>query len=229
MDVAQVSLDAVNPRHWGRDRWALVALLLLAWALRLPPLLGNRFHPDEALYGYWGLLIGRGWDPWLAAAPVYKPPLLPYLVAGAQALFGNSGGNSEFAVRLPGLAAGLLTVPLVAALAYALYRDRWTAAAAAVGVALSPFAILFSATAFTDPPMVALGLAACVAAARGRPGWAGLLAGLAFATKQTGLVWIPLALGVSLVQSPKFIVRSPKSEVRSPKSEVQSPRGTPIQ
>ena len=228
MDVAQVSLDAVRPRRWGRDRWALVPLLLLAWALRLPPLLGNRFHADEALYGYWGLLIGLGRDPWLATVPVYKPPVLPYLVAGVQALFsnpgGSSGGNCEFAVRLPGLAAGLLMVPLVAALAHALYDGRWTAAAAAVGMALSPFAILFSATAFTDPPMVALGLAACVAAARGRPGWAGLLAGLAFATKQTGLVWVPLALGASFVQSPRSEVRSPKSEVYSARSAVLGPR-----
>ncbi len=207
-----MSLDAVRPRRWGRDRWALVALLLLAWALRLPPILDNRFHPDEALYGYWGLLIGRGRDPWLATVPVYKPPLLPYLVAGAQALFSNPGDHSEFAVRLPGLAAGLLTVPLVAALAYALYRDRWTAGAAAVGVALSPFAILFSATAFPDPPVVMWGLAACVAATRGRPGRAGLLAGLAFATKQTGLVWLPL---VALVPIP-----NPKSQI--PKSSRSS-------
>jgi hypothetical protein len=182
--------------RWGRDRWALVALLLLAWALRLPPLLDNRLHPDEALYGYWGLLVGRGQGPWLAAVPVYKPPLLPYLVAGAQALF----GNAEFTVRLPGLATGLLTIPLVAALARSLYRGRWMAATA--GVALSPFALLFSATAFPDPPMVALGLGACAAAARGRPGWAGLLAGLAFAAKQTGLVFLPLVLGVSLIRAP---------------------------
>ncbi|MBL7063243.1 MAG: glycosyltransferase family 39 protein [Anaerolineae bacterium] len=188
----------------NRGRWALVPLLLLAWALRLPPILDNRFHPDEALYGYWGLLIGRGQDPWLATVPVYKPPLLPYLVAGAQALF----GNSEFTVRMPGLAAGLLTVSLVAALAHSLYHDRWAAVAAAAGVAFSPFAILFSATAFPDPLMVALGLGACVAAARGRPGWAGLLAGLAFATKQTGLVWVPLALGVNLIQIP-----NPKSQI----------------
>ncbi|MDY6874890.1 MAG: glycosyltransferase family 39 protein [Chloroflexota bacterium] len=211
----------MRPRRWGWEHWALVLLLLLAWALRLPPLLDNRFHPDEALYGYWGFLIGRGRDPWLAAEPVFKPPLLPYLVAGSQALFGSFGGNSEFAVRLPGLVAGLLMIPLAAALAQTLYRDRGTGVAAAVGVALSPFAILFSATAFTDPPMVALGLAACVAAARGRPGWAGLLAGLACATKQTGLAWIPLALGVSLIQSPRSKVRGPKSQVQSSRSEVR--------
>jgi 4-amino-4-deoxy-L-arabinose transferase-like glycosyltransferase len=158
--------------------------------------LANRFHPDEALYGYWGLLIGRGRDPWLATVPVYKPPLLPYLIAGTQALF----GNSELAVRWPGLTAGLLTVPLTAALARSLYRDRMVAVIAAVGVALSPFAILFSATALTDPLMVALGLAACAAMARGRPGWAGVLAGLAFAAKQTGLVWVVLAAGIGVAR-----------------------------
>jgi hypothetical protein len=179
--------------------WALLALLLLALALRLPPILDNRFHPDEALYGYWGLLIALGRDPGLVNVPVYKPPLLPYLIAGTQGLL----GKSEFAVRLPGLMAGVLTVPLVAKLAHALYRDRWAALTAAACVALSPFAILFSATAFTDPPMVALGLGACLAAARGRPGWAGLLTGLSFATKQTGLAWLPLAalLSISNLQS----------------------------
>ena len=170
----------------------LVALLLLGWALRVPPLLDNRFHADEALYAYWGLLIGQGQDPWLATVPVDKPPLLPYLVAGTQALL----GNSEFAVRLPGLAAGWLTIGLTATLSSALYRNRWAATGAAVAVVLSPFAILFSATAFTDPVMVALGLGSCVAAARSRQGWAGLLAGLAFATKQTGLVWVPLVMAL---------------------------------
>jgi len=189
-------------RRWGQDRWALVFILLLAWALRLLPVLDNRFHADEALYGYWGLLIGRGEDPWLAEVPVDKPPLMPYLVAGTQALFGSQRGSpwgsSEFSVRLPGLAAGLLTVPLTAGLAYSLYRERWIATVAGVVAALSPFAILFSATAFTDPVMVMLGLAACGAAARGRPGWAGLLVGLAFATKQTGLAWLPLVIGVQV-------------------------------
>ena len=174
----------------GWVRWTLVALVLLALALRLPPLLANRFHPDEALYGYWGLLIALGKDPGLVDVPVYKPPLLPYLIAGTQGLF----CKSEFAVRLPGLVSGVLTVPLVAALAHTLYRDRWTTVTATACAALSPFAILFSATAFTDPPMVMLGLAACLAAARHRPGWAGLLAGLSFATKQTGLAWLPLIL-----------------------------------
>jgi 4-amino-4-deoxy-L-arabinose transferase-like glycosyltransferase len=195
-----VSLHSLKARRPRWAYWALLALTLLALALRLPPMLDNRFHPDEALYGYWGLLIALGKDPGLVDVPVYKPPLLPYLIAGTQGLL----GKSEFAVRLPGLLSGVLTVPLTAALAHTLYRDRWAAMAAAASVALSPFAILFSTTAFTDPPMVALGLGACVAAARNRPGWAGLLAGLSFATKQTGLAWLPLTvlLLVSNLQSP---------------------------
>jgi 4-amino-4-deoxy-L-arabinose transferase-like glycosyltransferase len=172
-----------------------VGLLLVAWALRLPPLLRYPLHPDEALYGYWGLLIGRGRDPWLTGVLVYKPPLLPYLVAGSQGLF----GDTAIALRMPTLMAGLLTVALAGALAHALYRDRCTAATATLGVALSPFAVIFSGTAFPDPLMVALGLAACVAAARDRPRWAGLLAGLSFATKQTGLVWLPLSVLVRVL------------------------------
>jgi 4-amino-4-deoxy-L-arabinose transferase-like glycosyltransferase len=195
-----VSFYSVRIHQPKWTRWTLLALLLLALALRLPPILDNRFHPDEALYGYWGLLIALGKDPGLVNVPIYKPPLLPYLIAGTQGLL----SKSEFAVRLPGLMTGVLTVPLTAALTRALYRDRWAAVTAAACVALSPFAILFSATAFTDPPMVALGLGACLAAARNRPGWAGLLGGLSLATKQTGLAWLPLVvlIMISNLQSP---------------------------
>ena len=183
----------MNRGRWSGARWGLVGLLLVAWALRLSPLLQVPLHPDEALYGYWGLLIGRGQDPWLTSVQVYKPPLLPYAVAGFQWLL----GDTWLALRLTGLTAGVLTVALVGALAHALYRDPWTTIAATLGVALSPFAIILSGTAFPDPPMVALGLAACLAAARDQPKWAGVLAGLSFATKQTGLVWLPAAVLLS--------------------------------
>lgn len=173
----------------------MVGLLLLVWALRLPPLLRTPLHPDEALYGTWGLSIGEGRDPWLSRQPMDKPPLLPYAIAGSQLLF----GHRTIAPRLPGLAAGVLMVPLTGALAGALYRQRSTGTVAALGVALSPFAIVFSGTAFPDPTMVALGTAACLAAARRRPAWAGLLAGLSFAAKQTGLVWLPLSLLLLLI------------------------------
>jgi 4-amino-4-deoxy-L-arabinose transferase-like glycosyltransferase len=152
--------------------------------------LDSRLHPDEALYGYWGQLIVGGRDPWLADVPVYKPPLLPYLTAAAEAVF----GNSELALRLPGLIAGLVMIPLVAGVSRSLYRGRGSAVLAAAAVALSPFAILFSATAFPDLPMILFGLAGVAVVNRGRPLLGGVLLGLSFAAKQTGLMWLPVAL-----------------------------------
>jgi len=183
-------------RRWGVYRWSLIVVLLVAWGVRLAPALGSSLHPDEALYAYWGRLVGSGQDPWLVRVPVYKPPLFPYLVAGTQLAF----GPLDVGLHVPGLAAGLLTVVLSAALARALYQDRWLAGPAAVVAALSPFATQFSATLFPDPLMAVLGLGACVAAARRRAMLAGLLAGLSLAAKQTGLAWVPLVYVLVLIR-----------------------------
>ncbi len=197
-----MSLRPPTGQQWGWERRALVLLLITGWWLRICPISDNRLHADEAWYSYWGLLIGRGIDPWLTHVPLDKPPLLPYLLALSEWLAGRAGGwpGDGLAVRLPGLITGLLSIPLTAALASSLYRSSRVMLLAALGVALSPLAILFSATAFTDPPMVASGLAACVAAARGRPGWAGLWCGLACAAKQSGVLWLPLAALIWVVQ-----------------------------
>lgn len=183
--------------RWGTAQWMVVGLCLLAWALRLPPLLASPLHPDEALYGYWGLLIGGGRDPWLVDPAIYKPPLLPYLIGLLQLVL----GPAEFVPRIPGLIAGVAAVPLVGALTRALYRDVWIGVSAAAALTVFPFAVAFSGSGFPDSLMVALGLVACTAAARDRGGWAGLMAGASFATKQTGLVWLPVALGVLLATS----------------------------
>jgi len=187
----------VTRHRWGTPQWFVVGLCMLAWALRLPPFFESALHPDEALYGYWGLLIGEGRDPWLIHAPVYKPPLLPYLIAGVQLVL----GRAAFVPRVPGLLAGVAAVPLVWALARAMYRDAWTGVSAAAALTVFPFAVAFSGSSFPDPLMVTLGLAACAAAARCRGGWAGFLAGASFATKQTGLVWLPVGIGILLAAS----------------------------
>ena len=59
----------------------LLLMCLLAFALRLGPLFDNRFHPDEALYASWGLLIRTGRDVWLSQQSADKPPVLFYLLA----------------------------------------------------------------------------------------------------------------------------------------------------
>ena len=196
MDLDQVPFRGLGRRRWRRAHWGLVALLWLGLALRLALLLENPLHQDEALYGYWGRLISSGRDPWLATAPVDKPPLALYLIAGGQAAF----GVSEFALRLPGLAASLLSIPLAYALARHLYGDPAVGLVAAAVLALTPYPLCFGATALTDPLLIAGWLAACVAAVRGRWGWAGVLSGLALATKQQALLLLPLTLGLGLAR-----------------------------
>lgn len=173
----------------------LTGLLLLAAAARILPLTDNRFHPDEALYARWGLLIATGRDPLLANVPVDKPPLWPYLLAGGFSLF----GNSELAARLPAFAASLLSVALTYALARSLWGARDTAILAAALMAFSPYSILFAVTAFTDPLLVLWVLAALTFAAQDRPGRAGLCLGLALATKQTALLFLPLGIGLAFL------------------------------
>ncbi|NIV39732.1 MAG: hypothetical protein GWN58_63100, partial [Anaerolineae bacterium] len=187
---------------------ALAAILLLALLLRLAPWGYNRFLEDEALYAYWGLQIASGADPMLDEEPVDKPPLHPYTLALSFLLSAppadagpgiGIGPGHETSARLPSLLASMASIVLVYALAVQLYADARTGLLAALLLALSPFDILFASTAFTDPLMVALALGALVAAAGDRPGLAGLLAGLAAATKQQGLFFLPLVVAVAVL------------------------------
>ncbi|HSJ54842.1 MAG TPA: glycosyltransferase family 39 protein, partial [Anaerolineae bacterium] len=162
----------------------LGAILLLGLALRLAPWGQNRFLEDEALYAAWGLQIATGADPMLDGEPVDKPPFHPYVLAASLWLSGSTEGGraAETAARLPSLLASVASIALVYALARALYPAQQSEGGpllAALLLALSPFDVLFASTAFTDPLLVALGLGALLAAARGKAGTAGLLAGLA--------------------------------------------------
>jgi 4-amino-4-deoxy-L-arabinose transferase-like glycosyltransferase len=162
-------------------------------ALLLPAnlLATQRFHQDEALYATWALPIISGTDLWLAHTPIDKPPLFIYLLAGSLRLL----GITETAARVPSLLAAAATVTLTFWLGRRLYGSGVGLLAAWL-VALSPFTILFAPTAFTDPLLAALIMAAGLAAAHGRAGWAGLGLGLALATKQQAIFFIPLVTGL---------------------------------
>lgn len=173
MDADQVSLRRlITP----------LVLCLVAFGLRLGPLWADRFHSDEALYATWALQIASGRDILLSSVAPDKPPLLFYTMAAAFATL----GRTEVAARLAGLTAGVLSVALV----WIARPDRSSAAAAAM--ALSPFAISFSPTAFLDPLTAMFGLASLAAALHKRPGWAGAFLGLATATKVQALILLPL-------------------------------------
>jgi 4-amino-4-deoxy-L-arabinose transferase-like glycosyltransferase len=174
----------------------LLLVLWLGWSLRLVSWGGNPLHPDEALYAYWARLAASGRDPALLSVPVDKPPLFIYITAFAFRLW----GPTVIAARLTGVLASLLSLPILFALTRALY-GRSVAFLASLLYAVSPFAVSFAPTAFTDPLLILWGLAACLLAIRGRWGWAGLFLGLAVATKQQGLLVVPLVWGLGRVAS----------------------------
>jgi len=181
---------------WAEDRPAkfiLGSILVLGALARLVPIATNRFHQDEALYSTWALHIATGRDMLLNGFPVDKPPLFIYTLA----LFFKLFGPSEVVARLPGVLASTASVALVYYLARRLY-GRPTALAAAALMAFSPFNILFAPTALTDPLLVALVLGALCLAVEGHWTGAGVMAGLAAATKQQGLFFLPLVVGLGL-------------------------------
>ena len=153
----------------------LLLITGLTAVLRTPGLFANSFQADEALFATWAREIAIWRDPLLAMQPVDKPPLLFYL----QALFYPLFGPVEFAARWPNWIASLLLVPLTGMLVWKLYRRAETAVLASALVALFPLTIQFSATAFTDPLMTGLLITALTAVSFQKPGWSGLLFGLA--------------------------------------------------
>jgi 4-amino-4-deoxy-L-arabinose transferase-like glycosyltransferase len=183
-----------------------LAVLCAAIALRVVPMLARYpLHRDEALYGSWARLIASGVDPLLLTAWIDKPPLVIYLLAGSLHLFGASG----IALRLPGMIASAASVALTYGLARKAYGRR-AALLAAVLLACSPFAILFAPTAFTDPWLTVWLLAAAWAALAGQTFWAGVLLGLAVASKQQGVLVVPLLLGLTAVQAADQAARATK-------------------
>ncbi len=188
------SASSAVPRHKAETNVALLsALLTLAGVLlRLVPWLTRYpLHRDEALYGAWARLIASGTDPLLLTAWIDKPPLVIYALAGSLKAF----GVSELALRLPGMLASALTVPLTCGLARRAYGAR-TAMVAGLLIAVAPFAILFAPTAFTDPWLTLWLVAAAWAALAGRSFWAGLALGLAVASKQQGVLAAPLVIAL---------------------------------
>jgi len=163
--------------------------------MRLSLLVQEPLHQDEALYGFWGRLIGSGQDIQLTTVPVDKPPLVLYLIAGSQMLF----GASEYAIRLPALAASMLAIPLMYVLAESLYSDRIVSVLAAAVMAVSPYPVLMGATAFTDPVLVGWWLLSCWCSLRTRWACAGFALALAFASKQHAVALAPLVLGLGVL------------------------------
>ena len=199
-------------------RWGLVGVSGAAAVFRFHGLFTNTLSADEALFATWARLIAVWRDPLLLTQAVDKPPLLFYL----QALFYPLQGSVEWAARLPNFIVSIVCVPLVGVLAWRLYEDGKTAVLAAIILALTPLSIQFSSTAFTDPLLTTLLCASLTCSVipsrlrRGIPtkqqgyrdssadlgmtvGGAGVLFGLAVATKYQALLFLPLLLTTAVL------------------------------
>jgi hypothetical protein len=108
-------------------------------------------------------------------------------------------GGAELAARLPTLFASLIMIAGIYKLADTLY-DKTTANLAVLILALSPMAILFAITLFTDTLLAALLCFSLLMAARQKWAGAGWAFGLAFACKQTALFFLPLIITVSALE-----------------------------
>lgn len=198
--MCQLGVESLVMSEMNRRPVSLILLglvLLAAW-LRWRGLFANTFHADEALFSSWARLIAVGRDPLLHSQVVDKPPLLLY----AQALFFPLFGPVDWAARIPNLVAGMLLIPLTGRLAWLLYGQPVVTILSATIVAVSPLAVQFSPTGFTDPLLTCLIVAALAATVSGqRSGqsaiWAGLFFGLAAATKYQAWLFLPLLMALA--------------------------------
>jgi hypothetical protein len=171
-------------------------LLTGAW-LRFHALMQDvRFQPDEALFSTFARGAAINGD-WMLPGALDKPPLAIYANALSMVVF----GESEFAARLPGTVASIFLMVVMGRLGRDLYTDQTdaiyrvpTELSATLLISLSPYAIAFSATALTDGLMLMFMVLALSMAVRGRWGWSGLCLGLAFASKQQAMFYLPLIL-----------------------------------
>ncbi len=179
----------------------LIALLtIVGFGLRL--LLLDRFplREDEAVYGYWAL---HAWleDPNFLTVWPDKPPLFLWTLAAALRAFGSDAAGA----RLLNVGLSTLMIPVVAATARELWGERGRLLGGLV-MTLSPFAIAFAPTVFTDPMLVLAGSLALLMALRGQSLWAGLWLGVAIMTKQQGMLYVPL-IGGALLLAPRTSAR----------------------
>lgn len=198
-------------RH--RTGLALLGILLLAALLRFPRLTQHDVVDDEALMAFRSI----GWlDTWFGSmqSPVDlfpteqwwqklsfhdHPPLLFFI----EHQFFNLFGPTELALRLPFAITGLLVVLLIYLLAREMYGPRGALLSAAV-VAVANYAVWLSRVGFQEGlllPFLILALWWWLKSLN-HPRWAigvGVAVGLAFLTKYSAVVIVPVIIGGYLI------------------------------
>jgi len=144
----------------AKHRWVILALVLLAFALRVYRLESQSMWSDEGLSLYRARLpLAENLTNVIVVPPGVRtmdtnPPLYFVLLSGLRAAM----GESEFALRFLSVMAGVVVVPLLYALGRRLFSTSTGVMAAALG-ALSPFLVWYSQEARMYTLLAALSLA----------------------------------------------------------------------
>ncbi len=188
---------ATSPVQPAEDRdgpplfWPLAVALLVGGALRFYRLGGNSLWVDEYLT-WWLAAHSPAEILRLSSSANFIPPLYFLLVHGALQVF----GESEVALRLPSVVAGICTVPVMWLLTLELTTSRSTANIAGALLAVNPLHLWFSQEARPYAVLLFFGCCALLSLARAvrTASWGYWIAfsvcsGLAFLTHTTGLIF----------------------------------------
>lgn len=185
MKIISELLDKKN-----RYKLALFLITISALLIRIKYFGIHRFAMDEALYAGWAQRVYHKLDILFNGVPeIDKPPVLFYLQAICYGLF----GVSENSARFPNLIAGIGNVILVYKLGK-YYFNRSTGLIAAFLLALSPYCIAYDNSAYLDTLYVFWGLLGLYLITVNKYLYAGIAIGMSFASKQFGILFIPLVV-----------------------------------
>lgn len=204
-------------KHLEFDWWAIaiicLAILVRSFGFGQQP--AGTYWDETAIWADANALVATGKDMhglpgWQLIFPSYgdyKMPVLIWLSAASISLF----GSSAFALRFPSLLAGISTVVLTFILARQVWPKQPLAARlAALAVAVAPWSIIFSKTAFEGHIAQALlaAAAACLLNSKRGVGWlisATILGALATYTYfSVRFVWPAVVLAVFLFQLSRY-------------------------
>ncbi len=139
----------------NHQRW-IIAVILIAFTLRLLNLTYHSFWFDEAVSVYWARQsIPRILEVGFLLVEDRLPPLYYLTLKG----WGGLAGLSEFAIRLLSVFYGVLLVPVIFSIAALLFKRRVGMMAAAL-VAVNPFLVWYSQEARMYAPAVFFGMLA---------------------------------------------------------------------
>lgn len=212
-------------------RYGLIGLILLAFSLRLHSFFTGSFQADEALFASWARLIAVFRDPLLQSQLVDKPPLLFYLQALFYPLLGPVDQAARLPNLISSILfiplsylltwrlyhdeiAGLI-VTLLVTLSPLVIRYSATAYIDPLMITLATISLVITAGYFPNKTSKLDGIDSSSnikqgpdGAKSGRPDFApygvGLVFGLALAAKYQALLYLPLLVGLALINGWKW-------------------------